>query len=124
MTSRFAAVYQVGNSDELGAPGFWNERFSDIDRRLAAIEAYQRSAAAAPSVIVDRGVARIDDTLQPLIDSKVSAVSDLTSSVSSLQGQVLSAQNSLTTQLASVISTAQNQIAFLQSLGTVDGGAF
>jgi phosphopantetheine adenylyltransferase len=110
---RFSTVYIIKVGDDLGSPTYWNTRLRDIDVRLNAVEAFTNVANNASQQIIDTGVARINDTLQPAITAAQAEVVSLSGSVSNV--------NSILTGL---VSEAQGIVNTLQSLAVVDGGTF
>lgn len=121
---RYDSVYIVNAGDDLGSSSYWNFKFKDIDIRLNSVEAFTSDAEVASQTIIDAGISRINDTIQPYLDSLTTQANALAITVSSLQGQVLTDQGNLTAQLANLVATANAIIANLESLGTIDGGTF
>ena len=110
---RFSTVYIVRVDDDLGSPTYWNGRFQDIDIRLNAVEAFTNVANNASQSIINTGIARINDTLQPAIAAAQAQVTTLSGSVTDVNDQ-----------LNTLVSEAQGIVSTLESLAIVDGGTF
>jgi flagellar hook-basal body complex protein FliE len=120
----FARVYEVAAGDDLGSSTFWNQRFQDIDLRLNAVEAFTNVANDASDQIINAGIARINTSFQPLLNSLIVQVNETTTAVAALEATVVTDQNSVTAQLTALLAAAQGLVTNLEGLGTVDGGTF
>jgi hypothetical protein len=121
---RYQTTYIVKVNDDLGAPSYWNLRFQDIDIRLNSVETFAAASGAAAQEVIDAGIARIDNTLQPAINAALAEVATLTTSVNNLQGAVLTNENNALDALNALLTEANGIIANLESLGIVSGGTF
>lgn len=61
-------LYKVLNGDDLGNPDYWNARFADIDRRLLAQEAIEKTWTDVLRDVTENGLQRIDQAITPLIE--------------------------------------------------------
>jgi len=78
---RFAR-YQVKRNDDLGVPDFWNERFQDIDLRLAARENDAANLQAIGDQLISVGISRLNDVFIPMIVEAQSRLNTLGASFS------------------------------------------
>lgn len=124
MALRFNDLYRVKAKDNLGSSQFWNTRLQDLDLRMNAMEAYTSSFGAAADQIIAAGISRIDDQLQPLVNSLVDQVNTLSDQAAALQDFVLTGQANLNDQLNALVAQAQALVDALNTTGDVDGGSF
>jgi hypothetical protein len=124
MSFRFQSIYKVSVNDDLGSATFWNSRFQDIDVRLNATESYSATIDDAIAEVIALGLARVDTTIQPSIDTLTTEINTLTTSVAALQNIVVTDQNNVINQLNTLLTTAQTLVANMQSLGTISDGTF
>lgn len=66
MPQRFEA-YRVQRNANLADPNFWNNRFKDLDLRLAALELLSTALDAAVATLTAVALQRLNDTFTPLI---------------------------------------------------------
>jgi|SRR6185312_1680336 len=121
---RFDSTYKVRPRVNLADPTFWNERFRDIDLRLNACEAFSVVAKTASDEIINEGIRRIDETLQPAINQAITEVTALSSQVSVLITTISGGQADFTAQMNLLLSQANATVALLNATGTIDGGTF
>src|ERR1700729_1811072 len=119
MSFRFQSTYIVKIGDDLGSATYWNLRLQDIDLRLNATESYAATINASADSISTLGIARINADIQPAITAIEAQIAALSTSVTTLQGLVITDQNNITTQLAAILVTANGLLANLESLGTI-----
>jgi hypothetical protein len=121
---RYSTTYEVKVKDNLGAPSYWNIRLQDIDVRLNAVETLSSQWDTASQEIINAGIDRINNTLQPAIDAFILQLNTLSSSTASLQATILGDQANVTETLNNLLLEATAIVSNLESLGTVDGGTF
>lgn len=123
---RFDSVYRVNNNDDLGSPSYWNTRFQDIDVRVNSVENATLAAQiqGAVDLVTQAGIARINDTITPLVNNITANVNALQSDVTALQNLVVSDQNNIISQMNSLLAQAQSIVSNLEALGTIQDGTF
>ena len=123
---RFDSVYRVNNNDDLGSPSYWNQRFQDIDVRVNSVENATLTAQiqSAVDLVTQAGIARINDTITPLINNTTANVNALQADVTALQELVVTDQNNVISQLNSILTQAQAILSNLETLGTIQDGTF
>lgn len=126
MTFRFDSYYRVNVNDDLGSPVYWNQRFQDIDVRVNALESSSLvlQIAGAVDQVTQAGIARINDTITPVINTATANVTALQTSVTALQNLVVTDQNSIISQMNALLAQAQGIVNNLQTLGTIQDGTF
>jgi hypothetical protein len=121
---RYSSLYVVKPGDNLGSASYWNPRFQDLDLRLNEVESFTSNIDDAAQQVIDAGIYRIDNTFQPALNALIAEIGTLSGSVAELQDTVIADQNNITVQLNALLSTAEGLVAELESLATIDGGAF
>jgi hypothetical protein len=124
MSLRFQTTYQVLQGDDLGSATYWNLRLQDIDVRLNAVESYAATINGMADSVAAAGIARINTTLGPYMDSLTAEVNATSVTVAALEALVVTDQNNVIGQLDTILATAQTLIANLESLGTIQDGTF
>ena len=124
MSFRYQSSYIVKSGDDLGSATYWNTRFQDIDLRLNFTESYSATINTAADNVTAVGIDRINNTLNPFMNSIIAQIATLSTSIDGLQGQIIADQDSVVIQLNALLAQGQTLIANLQSLGTISDGTF
>jgi len=124
MSLRYETVYRVKINDNLGDPGFWNTRFQDLDLRMNSSEVQFSKIDAAVQEIISLGIARIDNTYQPLLNALQAQATAAQAQVDAVVLDVTTLESTTTTQLGALVTEAQSFVTTLEALGDIDGGTF